>query len=157
MSTNMDWILATQKYQAERGAKKLAETERRKSEEAKKQKELEEARKKQEEILQGVEQLREFLMFEGTVAMRLLQASGNYIVLGEDNGGGFLVVFLINGEGLYKSVEASGMGANTKPVLTRISNKDAIEVAVNHGGKKATEVVSWIRSQLNRIAEAAPK
>lgn len=161
MITKMNWVLATQRYQAEGDAKKLAETERSKSEEAKKQKEREEARKKQEEAQQGTQELHEFLISEeGGAAIRLLQASNQHIILGEDQeSGGYRTVYLMDGNGLQQSVEASGTWVAysknvPKPKITPISTQQAIEAAVNFGGKKPTEVVDWLKAELDMIAEA---
>lgn len=158
------WLEAAESYRLNNGRIAQNSTEQKSEEEAKKQKEQEEARKKQEQIYRGMEQLSAFLDDHGSDAMALLKASGRHIIFGESrDGGGFSVVYMINGDGLHQCVESTsvsatfGAGSNPRPVPTKISILKATEAAVRYGGKRGTEVVKWLKTELDKIAEAAPK
>lgn len=163
MSTN-EWAGAAARYQSKNDRLALQAIEQKREEEARKQKEQEETRKKQQEIYLGMERLNAFLEDHGSDAMALLKASSRHIIFGESrDGGGFSVVYLMNGDRLHECIESTSMSAafgtgnNPRPIPTRITVQQAIEAAVNHGGKKATEVVDWLKAELDKIAEAAPE
>lgn len=115
------------------------------------------------DIENAVVELEEFMRADGQAAMELLRASRRHLNFGEEknDGGGYGTVYFIDGSGLQKSVEAMGMWAafskNVKgPEITPITARQAIEAAVHYGDKMAKEVVSWLRSELDRIASSAP-
>lgn len=158
------WSEAAARYQSKNDRLAQQATEQKREEEAKKERERVEAMKKAGEIFQGMEQLEAFLDDHGSNAMTLLKTSGRHIIFGESrDGGGFAVIYMMSGCGLQQCVESTSMsaafgnGRNPKPVPTRITVQQAIEAAVNYGGKKATEVVDWLKAQLDMIADAAPE
>lgn len=114
------------------------------------------------DIDRGAAELEQFIRIEGQALKELLSASKRHINFGEEReGGGYGVVYFIDGNGLQQSVEAMGMWTAyskdvPKPVLTPISAHEAVTAAVYHGGKKATEVVNWLRGELDKIASSAP-
>lgn len=99
---------------------------------------------------------------DGRSACELLSASGRHINFGEErDGGGYGVVYFIDGKGLQQSVEAMGMWTAfssdvKKPEISIISARQAIMAAVEHGGIDTGKVMEWLRSQLDQIANAAP-
>ena len=100
---------------------------------------------------------------EGQSAMELLAAAKQYIVFGEESGGGYANVAFIDGHGLQRSIEPSGIWtthAKRQELLeqTRISPitaREAIQAAVWNTTKKPYEVLSWLRRELDNIANAA--
>jgi hypothetical protein len=127
-----------------------------------KKKPSEEAHKKA--VTDAAQELFDFLHSEdGKSAKELLKASGRFIRFGEENPeGGRTTVFLINGDGLVKSQEHVGdhvaYSQNIpQPTLTGISAHQAVEAAFNYGRMAPNALLGWLRSQLDAIAEQAPK
>ncbi len=117
----------------------------------------------QQDISAAGLQLQAFLAGEGAAALELLRESGRHIVFGEENeGGGRVAVYFLNGDGLQLSVEATGLATayaseKPKPKLLPISSQQAVEAAVLHCDMKPLEVVDWLRGQLDGIACQAPQ
>lgn len=118
------------------------------------------------DVLQATRELEQFMRSdEGRAALELLTASGRHLNFGEEyEGGGSSVVYFIDGTGLNRSIEASGTWTIyakevPKPSITPVTAKDAIEAAINPcmGAKKPSEVMTWLRSQLDAIASQAPE
>ena len=111
----------------------------------------------------GITELEQFMVNDGPSAMELLKASGRHLIFGENReGGGFGVVYYIDGNGLHQSVEAMGMSAaysqsKRQPNISEITVRQAVEAAVQHGNMKPAEIVSWLRRELDKIANAAPQ
>jgi hypothetical protein len=102
---------------------------------------------------------------KGDEALKLLAASGLHIIFGtEKAGNGKIAVYLLNGTGLWKSVEATGSSAayekqRPSPQLSGIDAMAAITVAVNPetgGGRSPDRIMAWLRNELDAIAERAP-
>lgn len=114
------------------------------------------------DIDRGTIELEQFLSSEGQALKELLRASKRHLNFGEEReGGGYGVVYFIDGNGLQQSVEAMGTWTAyskdvPEPKLTSITAREAVEAAVHYGGKKATEVVNWLRGELDKIANSAP-
>lgn len=92
--------------------------------------------------------------------MELLRASGQFIRLAERSDSGRASVYILNGEGLHRSDERSGMSSAysteaQKPILTRIQAIEFVE-GVASCGEDVTQIVSRIYAELNQIAEKAP-
>jgi hypothetical protein len=158
-----NWIKATQSYQAAALARQQEEKDRLAA--TVREQVLSDVGRDQMQmdIDQGTIELEQFMRNEGQAAMELLQASNRHICFGENyDGGGFGEVYFIDGRGLQKSIEAMGMWVAyrsdiiPKPELSPITARQAIQAAAQHGGKKATEVVSWLHAELDKIASAAP-
>jgi hypothetical protein len=157
-----NWSKAAQEYQAAEEAQKREE-ENRIAQRVHSQVLKDEAyQRKLTEIDRGTAELVQFMLTEGPAAMELLRASKRHIIFGEVNeGGGFGSVYFIDGNGLQEAYQAMGMWIAyskdvPRPRLSTITEREAVEAAVQHGGKKATEVVTWLRGVLDKIASAAP-
>ena len=108
-----------------------------------------------------------FLATEGRDGVELLKASRQHIILGENyDGGGVGEAFFLDGTGLRKSTESMGLGAaynvlqggeSRKPSIVDSSCHEAVRAAVQFGKMKPSEIVPFIRKQLDRIARKAPK
>lgn len=100
---------------------------------------------------------------EGRSALALLQGSGRHLIFGEDyEGGGYGTVYFINGTGLHRSIEAMGMwqlysSEVRKPDISPIPEREAVYAAVQYGGKTPSEIMPWLRAELDKIAAAAPQ
>ena len=118
-----------------------------------------------EETDQAIRELDQFMNSqEGLTAIALLKASGKHIIFGEeDNSGSGAVVYFINGDGLQQSIESKGTWGDCakevpkKPKLSPISAQQAICAAVHYDTKKPSEILNWLRGQLNEIANSAPE
>ena len=101
---------------------------------------------------------------EGLAAKALLAASKRHINFGESyEGGGYGQVWFFDGTGFNRSDEAMGTWiayAKEVPVpkITPMTAREAAEAAIDprRGAKKPDEVMAWLRSQLDIIAEQAP-
>jgi hypothetical protein len=104
---------------------------------------------------------------EGVTARKLLQVSKRHIVLAEENeGGGFGVVYFMDGNGLGKSIEAMGMWqayskAEDIP-KPKIKNGDRYEIArliarLSNGTATPEAVLGKIRNDLDTIAAQISK
>jgi len=112
------------------------------------------------------DELGRFLLNEGRTGTELLMASGQHIILGENyDGGGVGEVFFLDGTGLRKSTESMGLGAAyhtlqggeaRKPSVVASSCLEAVRAAVQFGKMKPSEIVPFIRKELDRIARKAP-
>jgi hypothetical protein len=98
-------------------------------------------------------------------AMSLLEASGQEIILGIDYlGHAYCKIYALTCHGLIRRQEAVGAWAALtthikKPYSECINAREMIVAAVHpHVGKmKPNEVVPWIKSALDKIAQNAPK
>lgn len=156
------WHTSAQAYRAQ-------ESERQKKERAQIRKESEEralreaaSLQQQTDINRATVELEHFMSTEGAAAMELLRASNRHINFAEAyDGGGSGTVYFIDGDGLKLSVEPMGSwvayrNGVPKPKITHVRAREVVEATVRCGGKKATEIVDWLRSELDKIADAAP-
>jgi len=160
---NAKWNEAARKYEDAEAARARQQQERTISATRDSALKDEERRQQQRDIDRGTSELEQFMRTEGRAAMELLRASKRHLIFGEENGGGGCgTVQYIDGNGLQQSVEAMGSWGVyakevPKPKLSSITARQAVEAAVYRGGKRGTEVVSWLRDALDSIASAAPK
>ncbi len=154
------WQSAIEKYQQVNEGEKRAEKRSVETE----QKRQQEHFCTQEKINQATRDLEQFMSSEeGLTAKALLRVSGRHINFGEDReGGGFGVVYFIDGNGLHQSVEAMGTWqvytANIpEPKISSINARQAIKAAVHYAGRKPDEVLYWLRGKLDEIANFAPQ
>ncbi len=96
---------------------------------------------------------------EGAAAKALLAASNRHIIFGEESEGGFANVVFIDRNGLQRSYEASGMwvaySTNVpEPRISPVQPHEAIQAAVYYSRKKPNEVMTWLRAELDKIANA---
>lgn len=101
-----------------------------------------------------------FNIGQGGQALELLRASGQFIRLAERSDSGHTVVYILNGEGLQRSNERSGMSVaysteTQQPILTRMQAIEFVE-EVASCGEDVTQIMSRINEALNQIAEKAP-
>ncbi len=116
------------------------------------------------EIAQAATDLHTFMRSEeGRSALALLQESRRHFIFGEDSdGGGYGTVYYLDGTGLHRSIEAMGMWVAyskevAKPKISSITAHEAVTAAVENGRKKPSEIISWLRAELDKIAAAAPQ
>jgi hypothetical protein len=100
---------------------------------------------------------------EGRAAMELLGAAKRHLIFGEQAEGGYAEVFFIDANGIQKSYEAHGTWTvYTKeklpePKISRATSRDAVQAAVWYAQRKPEEVVTWLRSELDKLANAVNK
>jgi hypothetical protein len=98
---------------------------------------------------------------DGKAALELLRTSGRHIIFGESReGGGFGLVWFLDGNGLQESTEPMGTWvayAQTvpEPKLRPITPRLAVEAAVTEGKHKPAEVMSWLEEEIEKIANEA--
>lgn len=157
-----NWSKAAQKYRAAEAAKQITEQDQTAAVTRDRIVNDEATADQLADIDRGAAELEQFIRIEGQAVKELLSASKRHVNFGEQReGGGYGVVYFIDGNGLQQSVEAMGTWTAynkdvPKPVLTPITAHEAVIAAVYHGGKKATEVVNWLRGELDKIACSAP-
>lgn len=125
----------------------------------------EEAKGQAAQVTQATEELATFLEgSEGAAALCLLKESKRHLVFGEEREGGYAEVFYIDGEGLHCSHEPNGMWTAyaaqeslPKPRIVPISPLDAIRAAVWCGNRQPDSVLSWLRKELDNIADSVPQ
>jgi hypothetical protein len=97
---------------------------------------------------------------EGRAAMGLLGAAERHIIFGEEAGGGYAQVFFIDANGIQKSHEAHGMWTIyskeklPEPKISRATSQEAAKAAVWYARRKPKEVVTWLRGELDKLANA---
>jgi hypothetical protein len=141
------WLQAAEQY-------RLAESEKPKAEPVQQDARVQDDtwRLKAAQIAEAGRELDQFMKgAEGQAAMALLGAAKRHIIFGENAEGGHATVFLVDSTGLHRSVESSGSG------ISPASACDAVQAVVFHRGKKAEEVISWLREQLDMITVLAPQ
>jgi hypothetical protein len=104
---------------------------------------------------------------EGVLALDLLEASGRFVRFCEsDVDGGRCTVYIMSGDGLGRSDETAGMGAayvsagkRKKPHLSMTTAEEVVRAARRYAPRTdaANAIVPWLRIELNKIADAAPK
>lgn len=159
------WIRAAQSFQrakeSEQGANALSERVRMSSAHV----DASARQERQARAQRSASQLERFLdSDEGRDALDLLKTSGRHIIFGEErDGGGSGVVYFLNGEGLQQSIEAMGMWTAyskpediRKPELSPIDPLQAVSAFADLRGKDPDELMAWLESELNKIADAAP-
>ncbi|NQV89387.1 MAG: hypothetical protein HQ488_03645 [Parcubacteria group bacterium] len=116
-------------------------------------------------ILAATAILTEFIdSAEGKLAVNLLRASDRFIRLSETNTiGGRCTVYILNANGFQRSNEAAGMHTAYlrpgKPILTSVTAREAADAMTNPdiGAMESTRILEWLRLELQRIADAAPR
>lgn len=118
---------------------------------------------KDEEIQEAAIQLAAFLSSrQGKAAMDLLTATSeqrSHFVFGEDrDGGGFAVIYYLDGTGLRRSYEPSGswtiyLGKPPAPQISCISAADAVLAAANRKRIAPEKLMEEVRRHLNLIAD----
>lgn len=118
-----------------------------------------------------VAQLDAFLYSEeGYAARRLLAASGQRIVFAETFEGACQTVWYLDGTGLCRTAVRGGgwrlylaegiESTDLPPVTIQIPSHIAIEAAfsihLKNARKKSGEIMTWLRSELDEVAKAAP-
>ncbi len=114
-------------------------------------------------ILQSALDLNLFLnSSEGKAALELLGASKRHLIFGKEREEGYADVCYIDCTGLNSSYEANGVswlyhkGEVPKPIFSKITALQAVQSAVWNGYvKHPSEVLPWLRRELDKIAEAA--
>ncbi len=98
---------------------------------------------------------------EGHAARALLGAARRHIIFGEEREGGYADVSFIDVAGLQKSYEPHGTwtiyakpGELPKPKIMPMAARDAVQDFVLYTKKKPWEVLPWLRSELDKIADA---
>ena len=153
------WLDAAQRYER---AKKVVE-EQKLVETPQEMMSTEDGRLRlQSEIAKVARELDQFVKSEeGRAAMALLKASGRWVNFGEERESGYAEVFFIDGNGLFRSVEASGESwiysreKAPAPKITASTAQAMIEAAAYHEKRKPAEVLNWLRGELDKIANTA--
>jgi len=97
---------------------------------------------------------------EGRAAMELLGAAKRHLIFGEEAEGGYAEVFFIDANGIQKSYEVHGtwtVYAKEKlpePKISRATSQEAAQAAVWYARRKPEEIVTWLRGELNKLADA---
>ena len=106
----------------------------------------------------AVQALQRFLTSaQGAAATELLRASGQHIVIAQENeGGGYATVYFLDGDGLHRSVEAAGMWVAyasrvPAPNITPATCEEVVSEAVFQG-TRPEEILPQLIQELNAIA-----
>ncbi|QQR60504.1 hypothetical protein IPH19_03780 [Candidatus Uhrbacteria bacterium] len=137
-----EWLKAAETVEAQ---KRQPEVEAR---------EIEEEARKLESFLSSV---------EGNAARRLLKATAKHIIVGElEASPGHAMVCFLDGEGLRQSIEGKGLSgayAGNKPDISSTTPELATKAFTHpdRGKRKPSELLNYIRGELDKIAEAVKK
>lgn len=115
-----------------------------------------------EDVITGLE---EFLKDKGESAKRLLAASGNHIIIVEENeGGAYGKVYFFGKDGFQESVEAMGTWTAyaskdevMPPRISSISVLDVVKAFSWLDGRSPKEIMKKIQRELDAIASSAPR
>jgi hypothetical protein len=152
------WIAASNNYRAESQRQQHQTTALPDSKAQKEQ----ESKIIQETIAQAIFDFEQFMKTHGQAVLELLTASKRHIVLTERNeGGGLATVYFIDGNGLHVSVEATGtrlayLNQTPSSKIQTVSVAEAVTAAVIMSSKNPKELITWLRVELDKIANAAP-
>lgn len=119
--------------------------------------------KEDHQVELGASLLSEFMEKQGESAKKLLRAAGKHIIFGElREGGGYGVVYYIDGDGLNESYEAMGTWMAyskevPKPKITPSTAETAAFAAIHYGGIVPSELVMWLERKLDAIAAEADR
>ncbi len=97
---------------------------------------------------------------EGRTAMELLGAAQRHLIFGEEADGGYATVFFIDGKGIQKSYEPHGTwtayskGNFPDPQISQATSREAAQAAVWYARRKPEDVVTWLRGELDKLADA---
>ena len=92
--------------------------------------------------------------------MELLGAAKCHLVFGEEDEGVYAQVFFIDANGIQQSHEPHGtwtIYAKQKlpaPKISRVTSQEATRAAVWYAGRNPKEVMTWLRGELDKIADA---
>lgn len=114
------------------------------------------------EIAQAAISLHEFMNSEeGDRATNLLNWSNRCVIFAQYDQGGYGAIFYLDAEGFHRCSQAVGAWVAsssqvTRPKIKNVSANVLVEAAVQYGGKKPSDIISWLRAELDKIAAAAP-
>ena len=150
MSTH--WKDAAASYRVAQEAQALASAEVEKLE-----------REDMDEFVRGVKELEQFIASgEGVQALALLRASGHQVIFAKNKEDeSVCILYYMDGSGLRQSMKTSDPGLgfiHETPLgkVTPIYPYVAVEMAGRFAGKNPGEIVSWLRGEIDKIADAAP-
>ena len=98
----------------------------------------------------------------GKSVVAMLKVSDKFIRFGEEEDGpGFTTVYILTGDGLRKSCEASGSWTAyskevPKPKLESILPAEAVEETWKLNGIKPEDFINWFYGEADKIVDQAP-
>lgn len=116
------------------------------------------------QIARAATDLHEFMNSEeGDRANNLLNWSGCCIIFGLDHDpGGHDTIYYLDADGLHRCSQTMGIWVASashvaRPRIKSATTNEVIEAAVQYGGKNPSEIIPWLRAELDKIAAAAPE
>lgn len=115
------------------------------------------------EVAQAAISLHEFMNSEeGDRATNLLNWSNRCVIFAQYDQGGYGAIYYLDVDGLHRCSQAVGAWVAsssqvTRPKIKTVTTNAIVEAAVQYGGKNPSEIIPWLRAELDKIAAAAPQ